>query len=437
MHKFLFLVLFFGISSSLVGCGEDLATLDENGVATLTFWTFADSHADYFQDAADSWNEQNPDRPIKLDTTVLPFDQMHQNLLISLLSGTGAPDLVDVEVGQAELFLNHKNPPFLALNEEIAAFEDYLVPSRLENFIVNGDYFAIDYHVGTMVMYYNEEILESAGVDYREIRTWEQFVEAGKVVVAETGKWMTQIETANTIAFDGMIAQQGKDYTVAGRANFGTEESIRALNLLHDMIYEDEIARPMVGGQIDSEEFYAEMNNGNLAALMAPAWYMGRFLNQMPNLDGKIAVAPLPVFNETDNRSSSWGGTATMVTNQANHEKLAKEFAVWAKSDFNQAIKQWTVLGFDPVRWDVWESDELRVANEVTQYFGTEIFDTLLELQDETSAIRSSAENSSVIRDHFITNVLPNVISQPDLTPEAALKNADELLNAEFDRMRK
>jgi arabinosaccharide transport system substrate-binding protein len=64
----------------------------------LTFWTFGDTHADYYAEAQRIWNERNPDRQIYLETTVIAFAQMHENLLMALQTGDGAPDIVDVFV---------------------------------------------------------------------------------------------------------------------------------------------------------------------------------------------------------------------------------------------------------------------------------------------------------------------------------------------------
>ncbi len=71
-----------------VVAGEDIEDATE-----LSFWTFAGTHADYFANAAERWNEDNPDKPIKLSAETYPFDQMHNNLLLALQSGNGAPDL--------------------------------------------------------------------------------------------------------------------------------------------------------------------------------------------------------------------------------------------------------------------------------------------------------------------------------------------------------
>src|SRR5690606_39845857 len=78
---------------------------DIEDATELSFWTFAGTHADFYANAAERWNEQNPDKPIKLTVENYPFDQMHNNLLMALQSGSGAPDLVDIELAKFSNFL--------------------------------------------------------------------------------------------------------------------------------------------------------------------------------------------------------------------------------------------------------------------------------------------------------------------------------------------
>lgn len=431
--KLMLLMMALTLSIGVVACSsnsdETSGEVSKDGTTEITYWTFDKLHAEYYKDAAKVWNEENKDKQIKLTATVIPFAQLYQKLTVSLRSGKGAPDLVDVELGQTAMLLKGNKAPFEPLNKEIEPYQDKLVESRLVNFEKDGNYYGLDYHVGTTVTYYNKEILEKAGVDYKDIKTWDDYVAAGKQVKEKTGAWMTEVETANYFVFDAMVAQQNSDVIKDEKANLSADKNIAALQLLHDMVYEDKIARKAVGNNLDNEEFFAEMNKGNVASVTMPSWYMSRMVNYMPKLSGKIEIAPMPVFNEGDNRSAGGGGTATMVTNQAKNKDVTKEFAVWSKADEKQAIKQWTVLGFDPVRWDVWESEELKADNKYTEYLGNDIFTTLTSIKDEIKSVNKRSEISTKLSDHFINKVLPNVITKEKLTPEESLKAADKELN--------
>jgi len=407
-------------------------------MTTLTFWTFVHSHADYFHAAALLWNERNPDRPVQIEAEVIPFGQMHQNLLMALQAGTGAPDLADIEVGQAEMFLNVPTPPLLPQNEVLAQYMPYLVYSRVAPYGAHGNYYGVCYHIGAVMMFYNQSLFDEAGLDWRDIVTWDDFIEMGIEMKERTGNWMTHVDVTNVFYWETLVAQQHAQYVIDGRPNVDSPEAIRAMQLLHDMIYEYGMARVMVGYNIDSEEFYADFNAGGAAAVMAPAWYMGRFINQMPDLAGQISVGPVPIFEAGNNRSSSAGGTMTSVTNQVDPaiRDLALEFVAFAKADYDAALMQWTLLGFDPVRWDVFDNPAMRAPSPAVDYFGVDfadqLFSLLLDIQAETAGIHRVQANAFAIRDHIVINVKPNVIGEPLVDPETALREAQAVLESMF-----
>ena len=80
MKKFLLLVVLMFIPAILAACGGDsdeasgeaeeteIIGEDIEGATELTYWTFVGQHVDLFRDSAERWNEENPDRPIKLGT---------------------------------------------------------------------------------------------------------------------------------------------------------------------------------------------------------------------------------------------------------------------------------------------------------------------------------------------------------------------------------
>lgn len=172
-----------------------------------------------------------------------------------------------------------------------------------------------------------------------------------------------------------------------------------------------------------SEEFYGYMNDGGAGSILAPIWYMGRFIDSMPDLEGKIAIRPMPAWEEGGNRSAGMGGTGTVVTNQSEATDLAKEFLAYTKLSEEGNINLWTVLGFDPPRWEVWESEAVREDNKYYQYFGEGIFDTLLDVKDEIHELNIT-ENTPDVATEYNTNVAENVLRQQAQSPEEALKEA-------------
>jgi arabinosaccharide transport system substrate-binding protein len=187
------------------------------------------------------------------------------------------------------------------------------------------------------------------------------------------------------------------------------------------------IAVKCPGGFMHAEEWYAYMNQGNVAAILMPAWYMGRFTDYMPDLKGKIVIRPMPVFRAGDKRSAGMGGTGTAATSQARDKQLVKEFLAFAKLDRDQSIKTWTILGFDPLRWDVWDDPVMKQPNKYIDYFGDDVFDILYTIKDEFNPLHITPhypQGMTVLQ----KTVMPPALESETKTPQQALKDgADEL----------
>ena len=132
------------------------------------------------EDAAARWNETYPDRPIDFKAETLGYDDMHNNLMISLQTGTGAPDLADIEISMYANFItgDEASIPLVPLNDVIEPDKENLIMGRFDNYANHGNYYGVDYHVGATCLMYNKEIFEEAGVDINSIETWDDFKES-------------------------------------------------------------------------------------------------------------------------------------------------------------------------------------------------------------------------------------------------------------------
>ncbi|WP_018924966.1 ABC transporter substrate-binding protein [Salsuginibacillus kocurii] len=441
MKRFYLLLFSSAAAFTLSACGgseetegdggdleEEVVVGEEEDDATdLTFWTFEGLHTALFEEAAESWNEENPDDPITLTAEVYPFDQMHNNLLLSLQSGSGAPDLADIEISQFANYLEG-DIQLEDMNDQVEPVIDDMVEERLDIYAEDGNYYGIPSHVGLTVMFYNEEIMDEAGVDIDSIETWDDYIEAGEQVVSETDATMTTVEGDEHFTFWPLISQRGSDYfDEDGNVILDNDVNVETLQFIYDLVHEHEIAEITPGGNHHSEDYYGFMNDGGAASLMMPIWYMGPFVDHMEDLAGKMEIRPLPVWEEGGNRTAGMGGTGTVVTNQSEDPELAKEFLAHAKLSQEGNINLWRIMGFDPPRHDVWEMDEMREENEYYDYFHDDLFDYLLEIQDEVEDINITPDIPDM-QNEIHTNVMHNVLRGETHTPEEALEEAAETI---------
>lgn len=398
----------------------------------LTVWSVNELHTEMWKFGEESYNKKHPDAPIKVNVEILPNAEMHNKLLMALQSGTGAPDVADINLNFYTNFTS-RDVQLVPLNDIIdkAKSTNKYEESRFELYKVKDNYYALPTHVGATVTYYNMEILEKAGLslsDIDAIETWDQYVEMGKVVLEKTGIPMTCFEVSNQRPFWPMIVQHGGDYlTKDNEVILDSESNIEVLDYMLDM-YKSGIAVQAGGGATSTEEFYTFMNSGSVASLTMPAWYMSRFLSYMPDLKGKIAIRPMPVFKDGEARTVGIGGTGTAITNQCKNIDVAKEFLYEAKLSYEANINIWQKLNFDPVNLDTWSDPELMKPSE---YFYGESFFEIMAPYMAACKSPANAELSVAAQDLVNNTIMYSVFVDQSKTPEEALKSAAAELRAQ------
>lgn len=356
--------------------------LAEQAPVKLTYWTFQELHTQFMKEMLNQWNADPANPKLDIDMQVYPYEEMHNKLTIALQSGEGAPDIADIEIN---MFANYlKGDIQLApLNEYVEPLKDQLVMSRFENYAKDGNYYGIDYHIGATVMFYNTDVLQAAGVDYKSIVTWDDYHEAGKKVLAATGKPMTTWESTDCWNIYPLVNQHGGDWlTPDNKVRMDEPVVVNTLAFMKSML-DDGTAVPCPGGYHHAEEYYGWMNAGGAASVVMPFWYAGRFTNYMPDLKGKIKVAPMPTWADGGHKTAQMGGTGTAVIKTSPNVEVAKKFLAFAKLSKEGNIQIWKILGFDPIRKDVYGAPELSEPNAFFDYFGSDMFDVVSSMLDD------------------------------------------------------
>lgn len=387
----------------------------------IEFWTFQDLHVEFYEKMAEKWNQTHPDRPIKLIPTVYPYDDMHNKLLIALQSGVGAPDLVDIELGKYANFLKG-DIQLVPLNDIVEPELDNIVKARVEIYSKDNTYYGICFHVGAAVIYYNTELCEQAGIDWKNIKTWDDYYNAGKAFkAAMPDKYWVSLESGDVWHMWPMLTSQGGDLLKAdGTPDINSSQMIKALELNRKMVDEG-IAVVAPGNTHHAEEFYGLMNSGAIASISMPMWYMDRFTDHMPDLAKKMAIAPLPVWEAGQPRSAGMGGTGTSITKQCENPELVKEFLAFAKLSKEGNIEVWNTLGFDPIRTEVWSLPEMtNSVNKFTEYYVTSPFEVLNSIKNEIVAVHVS-EALPATMDAMRNSVLTRAYTENNINIPAML----------------
>lgn len=414
--------------------GESFTMDEPEGDYTdLTVWTFIELHQEFYIDMAEKWNEENPDRQVRLTLMNMDYDNMHNKLSIALESGTGAPDVVDIEIGKFPSFINGAEIGLYDLSSAIESYKDDVVQARLDIYSKDGAVYGFPTHVGTTVAFYNTELLDEAGIDYTAIQTWDDWKEAGVKYYEATGKQFSDIETTAQWVVNLMLVQKGGSYMGEdGMPNLTSDELTEVLTFLKEC-QDTGAFSPMPGGQPDSDEAYASFNQGDYACQIMPFWQTSRFTNYMTDLAGKIAIATVPRWSTSD--TTPWtiggGGTGTAVVASSENAELAADVFAYIKLSSEASVEIWNVLGFDPVNTAVWTDTDVteNPDNAFVQYFVNSPFEALNEMSDSIGALTDqTSEYWSDTTNETSTVTLYNIFENGMDVSEALQESQDTVM---------
>lgn len=407
-----------------------VATVGPSNGTHLEMWDFVDLHSQFYSEMVKEWNTKHPDQQLNVTFTTYPYADMHDKLKMAVQTGEGAPDLCDIEIGQFPTFLKGE-VPFREMDDVVDQYKSDIVPSRLSIYAQDGKQYGIPTHVGATVMYYNTEVLSKYGVDYKKIKTWDDYTAAAeKVKAGSSGKvTMTDVDTGGTDWLSLSLAENKVDYTdaTAKKANVQSD-AIKDMIKMQKSWKDKGLAVDSPGGQLDTEEGYAAVGDGKVASFPKALWYMSRFLNYLPDQSGKWAIAPCPVYKAGQPRSVGIGGTGTIVMKSSKNADLAAKWLAWAKLSKEGTKQIWEILGFDPANMRLWTDKAITAekSNKYLKYFKTNPFDVLNEIKSEIGEIKSTSL-SPTIYEQLNTNVLPGVFDNK-VAIDSALSDAQNAI---------
>ena len=386
----------------------------------------------------EQWNKENPDRPIQVTFSNYGYSDMHNKLMTSLIAGSGAPDMCDIEVGQFPNYTG-EDTPLYDLTDALAPYEEDMLQTRLEIYSRDdGTRVGVPTHVGAAVMYWNAAIFDEYGLDYKSVKTWDDYTALGEQLKeASNGEvYLTSVDTGGTDWMWIAMAEYGEDWTGGPGGTPNVElESVKKMMTMQQQWLNDGIAMISTDGQVDLEAGYANIAAGKIASFPKAMWFMSRFTgyDNMRELEGDYDITTLPVFEEGQPNSVGIGGTGTVVTQQCEDPELAAEWLVWAKCSPEGESHIFTDLGFDVCNTSLWTDEEF--AHQDTQYntfFRSKPYDVLAELQaNDAIGIIYSTTASPTINDYMNTTTF-NEVFEEGMDVDEALAEAQEYIEFEL-----
>ncbi len=214
---------------------------------------------------------------MKVNFRIFPYEQMHDKLLTALVSGKGAPDVADVEISRFSNFIKGDELPFVDLTDRIGGdIDDVYKPAATDPWTWQGKIYGVGNELNTCVLAYRQDLMDEAGVQ-TPFEDWDQVIAAGQEV-STGGRKMFAL---HDLAFGDqyMLSQSAGTSLFDDQGNYigDNEENVAALQFLHDMVYESQIAG--IAPAVASDNWYPPQYRAAFAAerfvaLFGPPWHL-------------------------------------------------------------------------------------------------------------------------------------------------------------------
>ena len=309
----------------------------------LEFWAFADTHvAMYGPLLRDEWNPAHQPIPgvpgsgsrVKLLQVSITAEQ--QRLMSGFYADTPIADVMEIERGKVGgLFgLPVDKIGLYDLTERLKAehlYEQFNAPS-FSPWTTRGHVFGIPHDVHPVMLCYRSDIVEAAGIDVRQIETWDDYVRVMSPLMQERdaeGKprhYLLNLWPTEGDQMEILLLQNGGSYFDAdGAPNINSPQNVRTLS---------QIVLWCTGPtQIAAEcdEFDGAYNklrvDGYVIGSLMPDWLTGTWRHDIPQLAGKVKLMPLPAWDKGGRRTSIWGGTMLAISKNTRNFEKAWTFA--------------------------------------------------------------------------------------------------------------
>lgn len=323
--------------------------------ATLTFWTFANTHYDAYKAALPAFEKAHPG--VKVDLQLVHGTAVTSRLRAAFWSDLDVPDLVEVEISAAGSFFRGplKDVGFVDLTDRIhrSGLWDRMVQARFAPYTSRGRIFGLPHDVHPVMLAYRRDIFEREGVDVSKIKTWDDFIAVGRRLTIPNRRYMIELPDSNANNLETCLFQRGGGYfDPQGACIFDNETAVQTMLWYVPLVAgPNKIGRDLGGGQILTRA----VEDGYLLCLFAPDWRTKSFEKDIPRMAGKMALMPLPAVHPGGRRTSTWGGTMIGITRRCKYPDLAWALALHLylnKDDLAERFRGTNIL---PGLREAWE----------------------------------------------------------------------------------
>lgn len=339
---------------------------------TISMWTTDHLYIQFFGARAKEWERNYPQYKFTYNFLQLNYQEMFDKVLASLAAGSGAPDLIGLEINAFSRFMKGDIAlkTLVDLTPRIGAQRSEFVEARWDPYIFKGRIYGVESALCPAGLYYRKDILDAAGIK-TPFDSYQDLLAAGRILKKQ-GKYICVAERVGStglgpIVFMELFQQQGGHiFDADGRLTLNDPRAVRALEYLVNAAKEglfwtapDMFGAPTLAG----------IKTGKVATVLMPDWYGKQFIvPTMRELAGKWRIQNLPVWDKGGLRVSAYGGTGFGIPKQSKYVDLVWSLLRYSYMTEKNQVKRFQEIGYFPTMKKAF--NDLGVIDVADPYYG-------------------------------------------------------------------
>ncbi|KMM36887.1 ABC transporter substrate-binding protein [Guptibacillus hwajinpoensis] len=310
------------LSMFLAACGNSETGGEAGDSNKVTAWAW-NINVPVLEEAAKKFKEENPD--FELEVVEMGTDDVYSKLTTGLQAGgKGLPDIVLVEDDRVQGYMNAFPDAFVNVSDKgFDEMKDSFPSYKTELLSKDGAMYGFPFDGGPTGVFYRTDIFEEAGVKAEDIKTWDDYIEAGKTIKEKTDKAMIGLDlNGDDGLYRMMLNQQGTFYFNEDKDVALTSEESKQAMEVQQTLNEEGLVKETVGW----DAWISAMVGGDVATAPSGAWLYGSITQQGKDTSGNWGMIQLPAFEEGGNRASNLGGSNYMIPSASANADLAYDF---------------------------------------------------------------------------------------------------------------
>lgn len=314
--------VFTGCTKKVEPQTQTVKTVEGN----LEIWSTKNT-AKALRAAVDNFKQKYPQVEVK----ILDMEEadIYHKIEVGSTDKTSLPDIAMIEDYRVQYIVKNYPQLFSEVGDILGSDKDKFIKNKLDAVTVDGKMYAVPFEAAPVLMFYRKDLFDKAGINTENIKTWDDYIEAGKKVVKISNQKLIPLTTTTDESYRLLLNQLNTSYfDKDGKVILNSEKSQKVLELMMKLY-----GNGLVYSYDSKDSLMNSIKNGNVASAMLGTNNVDFFMNSIPEQKGKWAIMKLPAFEPGGNQSVISEGNNFAIISSSKNKKLAGEFCKFAAVD--------------------------------------------------------------------------------------------------------